>query len=114
MQSKSSPIAILLAGFALIAAAPAPAATVVVSTRVNYADLDVSSPAGAQAMLARIETAARQLCADHSDSPLAVYNTRGRAACQARTVARAVGRLDQPLVSRLYAAKTAPTALSAR
>jgi UrcA family protein len=58
-----------IAGVVMASATVAQEPRVVISTRVSYADLDLSTPAGARAMLRRIERAAGRVCGQ-SHSPL--------------------------------------------
>jgi UrcA family protein len=68
---------------------------------VSYKDLDVSHPAGAQALLDRIEWAAEGVCGGKPDmlnlDLRALYNR-----CYARAVNTAVSQVNQPLLAELY------------
>lgn len=71
-----------------------------VSVRVGYADLNLNSAAGAKAMLARIDAAARQACGTEPDirdlQRVTVYSH-----CMTETTQRAVATLNAPLVTAL-------------
>ncbi len=75
---------------------------------VQYGDLNLSTEAGARAMLVRIDQAARNAC---GDSPY-FYGTysiapalarKDFATCQVNAVSTAVKSLNAPLVMRIYA-----------
>jgi len=89
-----------LASAAALAAAPAFAQTdaAAPSMVVRYADLDLSDPAGAHAMLRRIDVAAAEVCGGQPD-----IRDLGRLTafqrCRAVAAHRAVSRLDAPLVT---------------
>jgi UrcA family protein len=75
---------------------------------VKYADLDLSIPAGAAALYARIERAARQVCL-----PLDGGNLSSKArmsACVHKAIADAVAKVNQPALFDAYNAhKGQPT-----
>jgi len=70
------------------------------SVSVSIADLNLASPAGAKAVLARIHTAARTICGDEPDIRMgerfALYQS-----CVKTTVGRTVASLDAPLVTAM-------------
>lgn len=75
---------------------------------VRYGDLNLSTEAGARAMLVRIDQAARNAC---GGSPF-FYGTysiapglarKDFATCQTNAVSNAVKSLNAPLVARIYA-----------
>lgn len=71
------------------------------SIRVQRADLNLQSEAGADAMLNRIERAAERACGvTTARVDLATFNN-GRA-CVEETMASAIGALNAPLVTALY------------
>ena len=73
-----------------------------VSMRVSTADLNLESQAGAQVMLHRIHYAASIVCGFRADdSVLAMSRTYRR--CMDDATERAVGKLDNPIVSALNA-----------
>lgn len=74
---------------------------------VNYADLDISRPAGAQALYNRIKHAARSVCA-----PLESQQLRRMALwreCYEQAVANAVATIDRPALTALHQAARTPT-----
>lgn len=87
-------------------AAPALANDFTPATQVvRTADLNLSSKAGADRMLMRIRHAARAVCGvDGGIASLTQYS-RGRA-CVRETVANAVSRLNQPMVTARYIERT--------
>jgi UrcA family protein len=70
---------------------------------VKYADLNVSSPAGAAALYARINTAANGVCRTLEDRDLASKTHFSR--CVQKAIADAVVKVDQPALYSIYSAK---------
>jgi UrcA family protein len=86
-------------GLALVAStATAGSPTVVLSTRVAYHDLDLSTPAGVTAMTARIRAAATRLCRQ-TYSPIFPRASADEYRCRSRTLARTASLLGAPLVT---------------
>jgi UrcA family protein len=84
----------------LNANATAPAAADAV--QVRYSDLDLSRKAGIATLYQRIQGAAQRVCETHTGRRL--EQQRGHAACVDNAVARAVARIDRPMLSD-YAAR---------
>lgn len=71
---------------------------------VNYSDLDVSRPAGAEVLITRMRAAAAQVCGPAPDvRDLVMY--RFYRQCMAETVDRAVASVNAPMVTELYRGK---------
>lgn len=70
------------------------------SVRVPYADLNLANPAGAEALLGRIDAAARAVC-DPGDTRQLVLHRLAQT-CERDAVERAVADLGQPLVVARY------------
>jgi len=72
------------------------------SVKVQLADVDLASQAGAQVAMRRISNAAQTVCGGAPDlrnmSRYAIYNR-----CRRETIERAVGQLDRPQVTALLA-----------
>ena len=68
---------------------------------VTYADLDLSSEAGAATMLKRMRYAAREICDDTPRRRSLAQNTRTRQ-CVDGSLDRAVARLNEPAVTALH------------
>jgi UrcA family protein len=104
MQTKSHMTA-LMTVLALGAAAVSQAAFAqsddVASMKVQYADLNLSSPAGAKAMLQRIDHAANAVCGPQSTSRIdraaRLYET-----CVKQAISGSVRQLNVPMVTALY------------
>ena len=80
------------------------------SVKVRYADLNLTSEDGAQALLQRIHHAARIVCDQQwSDSTEAVLLGRS---CVAHATSRAVAKLNSPLVTALYSGKPMTNAVA--
>jgi UrcA family protein len=83
------------------------------SVTVRYSDLNLSSEAGARAILARITDAASRACGGDVDLRMlerrALYYR-----CKAETVDRAVRALDAPLVTAMAARSGAIATLAQR
>lgn len=116
MLKLSSPATYSLIGAVCVLAAvaaglpaagqPSAADDAPISVRVGYADLNLNSAAGAKAMLARIEAAARRACGSEPDirdlQRVAVYSR-----CRTETTQRALTALNAPLVTALANGSTA-------
>ncbi len=70
------------------------------SVRISYADLNLANPAGAEAMLGRIDAAAQAVC-DPGDTRQIVLHRLAQV-CEHDAVERAVANLGQPLVVARY------------
>jgi UrcA family protein len=71
---------------------------------VNYADLDISTPPGAEKLYERIEHAAAQLCPQVAFQELPRYAASLR--CRNEVVARAVSGVNSPQLAVVYASRT--------
>lgn len=67
---------------------------------VNYSDLDISSRAGAQALIDRMRQAASQVCGQSPDRRSFMY--RFYRTCVADALDRGVASLNAPVVAELY------------
>jgi UrcA family protein len=85
-------------------AAEAPA--VVVSTRVPYHDLDLSTSEGATVMAARISAASERLCGQ-INSPVLPRAAAEVYRCRGQTLTRAASLLDAPLLNARLQARAA-------
>lgn len=74
---------------------------------VRYDDLNLSNPAGAKALLKRLERAAERLCGHRPDLRF-IDRRRIFRQCVEPAVADAVERLDAPLVTALHAGESLP------
>jgi UrcA family protein len=70
------------------------------SETVKFADLNLSSQQGVEALYGRIHAAARRVCAQPAGESAAV----GR--CQAKSEADAIGKVNVPLLTAFYQKKT--------
>lgn len=96
--------AIAALGFVSTAQAADDSSTV--SVRVSYSDLNLSSPAGAQAVLRRITQAAKGICgAEPGINDLSSHQAYGR--CVKQIVDHSVTSLDKPMVTAMNAGQTA-------
>jgi len=77
---------------------------------VNYSDLDLSSPAGAQALIERMRRAANQACAPSPDRRSFMYPFYRT--CVADALDRGVASVNSPVVAELYRGN--PTLLAAK
>lgn len=70
---------------------------------LSYADLDLTSEAGANALLRRVDRAARQVCGiTHAQRGLF---QRQRRQCVAETVGETVAKIDAPVVTQMHATR---------
>jgi UrcA family protein len=94
--------ATLSAGFATVGtAADLP------QVHVNYADLNVNSPAGATVLYQRIRRAADQVCPTVDGRDLAGQSAAK--ACKTRAIAEAVAAVQNPSLTHVYELKTGAT-----
>lgn len=97
--------AVLLLGSQIAGPALAGELATDVSTRVvRYADLDLSSPAGAAALYARIEAAARDVCPVAIDRQLASVGPARR--CTEAALARAIADVNATALTNYHLART--------
>ena len=84
----------------------------VLQTSVSYADLDLTRPAGADVMIARVRRAAQQVCGQE----LFAEHNRARhiSACVRTAMDGAFAQLDAPLVTARYAHAAPPARLATR
>jgi UrcA family protein len=78
-----------------------------VSVPVTYADLDLSSPDGAQTMLHRLHDAALNACGAGDGSVTSYKWAVHRSACYHRSMGQALADLGAPAVTQLYQAHAA-------
>jgi UrcA family protein len=72
-----------------------------VSKAVSYADLDLSKPAGAQALYSRIKRAAREVCGS-PDYYRYVSPPEAWRKCVDTAIADAVAKVDRPSLTALH------------
>ncbi|HEX4710659.1 UrcA family protein [Phenylobacterium sp.] len=111
---------LILCGALVAIAAPAAAAGVhpmkgdpeVLQMAVSYADLDLSRPAGADVMIARIRRAAALVCDNETVAELRrVQQSR---ACMSEAMNAAFMQLGAPLVTARFAHMAPPAELAAK
>ncbi|MBV8682582.1 MAG: UrcA family protein [Caulobacteraceae bacterium] len=85
----------------------------VVSTSVQYLDLNLSTPTGAEQMLHRIKAAAHRVC-NPEPALQALSESAEWRTCMTTSVSDAVRRLDSPMVTAAYAGRTQPTVVLAQ
>jgi UrcA family protein len=66
---------------------------------VKYGDLDISTEAGARALYARLETAAKRVCPDPASRDLSLFEAAR--ACRQQALDRAVGALNSPALAAI-------------
>jgi UrcA family protein len=69
------------------------------SVTVSYGDLDLSSPAGANALYRRIQGAAKQVCGYAGADLIEQSIWRG---CYRNAIANAVGKVNNPLLTAVH------------
>ena len=72
------------------------------SETVKFADLNLSTPAGVEALYARIHRAALHVCNEPGELAITV-------ACMKDTESRAIGKVNAPLLTAFYQKKTGRT-----
>lgn len=105
-------LGVAAAGLALGAQAGESPGTRSAVTRVSvsYADLDLTDPAGAAVMYARLRTAARQACGPEP-SLRALQQHAAFEACFDRALNKAVHRVDSERLHALHAARAGQSAV---
>jgi UrcA family protein len=73
------------------------------AVEVRYGDLNLATEKGATTLLRRIDRAAREACG--LDPWQRGFVRAGQRACYAEAVGKAVGRVDAPMVTQVYAAR---------
>jgi UrcA family protein len=106
-----------LAALAAIACGSAPASAgdeyVTHSVKVSFADLNLSSEAGAATLYQRIRGAARTVCSPNpGERPPERY--RDWKQCYETAINNAVGKVNSPLLSALHSSKAPATAAAPR
>jgi UrcA family protein len=94
------------------AAAQSDDAGAALTAKVRYADLNLTSEAGAKTMLGRIEYAARRVCGSPDVRDLAQVAAYDH--CKAETVVRTVRVLGAPLVAAAAGQPSAAVALNGK
>ena len=82
------------------------------SVRVSYADLNLSSPAGAAVLYGRIKRAAGLVCGAGSD-PIQMQRHLIWRACVSGAIANAVATVDSPQLTALHVQATGDKTLTA-
>jgi len=98
------------AAFAIVAASAAHAEMpriAMVSQTISYDTANLSTPEGAQAVLRRIERAARRACSPRSSSPVEPPVSPAIVRCRAQAVANAVEALGAPMVTAAHRSQPA-------
>jgi UrcA family protein len=102
------PCGLLMMSFASMGASAAVAADAGVATyRVNYADLDLGHRAGADALFARIKSAARRVCEPVAASAPSRFEQAPEKSCVDKAIADAVADVGSPLLTDIYLGREA-------
>jgi UrcA family protein len=106
-RSPVRPLALVLI-LGLLSATPA-LATDPASVKVSYADLDLSTIAGAQTLYGRIRTAARSVCGyeGRGVTDQAFWN-----ACFRGAIADAVAKVNNPLLTAVHTGRPVDTTVA--
>jgi len=101
------PCGLLMMSFASMSATAAVLASddEVPTYRVNYADLDVGHRAGADALFARIKSAARRVCEPVAKSATFRFTQVREKSCMDKAIADAVTDVRSPLLTDIYLGK---------
>ncbi|MGI8839301.1 MAG: UrcA family protein [Caulobacteraceae bacterium] len=82
-----------------------------VSIKVSYADLNLSTEAGAKVMLQRIRNAAKTICDPSPDSTDLLQDHLYRS-CVNTITDHSVARFNNPIVTALNSGKSAPASMA--
>ncbi len=96
-MTRTSIFLAALAATAATVSVPAFAADAVPSTEVAYSDLNLASPAGAQALKDRVARAAKRVCANDGEKGLEGFQEAR--ACARLAVARAMPQVELALAN---------------
>jgi UrcA family protein len=96
--------AVLAVGALIVAVSTAAHAAEIPQVHVNYADLNVSSPAGAAVLYQRIRVAATQVCGAPDQRDL-IRLVQAKT-CTDKAIATAVTAVGNDMLTDLYQAKT--------
>lgn len=95
-------VALAATAFTFVASAAVAAPTTVTHEAiVNYADLNLESPAGIETLYARLRNAARQVCGSTDRADIRTMNFV--ADCRANAVAQAVEKIGNPALAARHA-----------
>jgi UrcA family protein len=107
---------VLLAGLAYtIDSAPVSAASpeyTTLSVKVSFADLDLSTNAGAATLYKRIQIAANQVCGSYNERRGMKFYQDWKT-CRSQAVANAVAKVDRPTLTAVHSNKTGATRVAA-
>ena len=103
MSTITALSAAMAVGFAACGQSASAQDTETPSAKVYYADLNLSTEAGAQVMLRRIRSAAEKVCGIQNDDPLDRFYEW--APCVKSTTKRAVAEFGNPIVTALNSGK---------
>ncbi len=95
---------VLAAGTLMLAVSTAAHAAQIPQVHVKYADLNVSSPAGAAVLYQRIRVAANQVCGTPDQRDLS--RLQQAKTCTDKAIANAVTAVGNDVLTDLYQAKT--------
>jgi UrcA family protein len=103
-QKLAFPCGLLMKSFASLGApAAVPASDGEVPTyHINYADLDLGYRAGADALFARIKSAARRVCEPVAKSGPFRFAQMREQSCREKAIADAVADVGSPLLTDAY------------
>ena len=82
-------------------AVAAPIGQATVSSKIDYADLNLATRAGAGKMLLRIRNSAREVCGWTTSDSLFPYYRAAEAKCVKATIDKAVAGLNSPMLTAL-------------
>ncbi len=103
-KSSQNTLRAVAAAATLLALTAGARAADVAQVHVKYADLNISSPAGAAVLYRRIRVAADQVCGEYGGRGLA--RIARAQACADKAIADAVASVGNDTLNSVYAAKT--------
>lgn len=95
-------IAALLLSCSAVTQAATPDSSTAPQVIVHFADLNLATPEGAQALYARIRVAAKQVCGPEDDRNLMVFGMRR--ACMHKAIADAIAHVSSAQLTALHQA----------
>jgi UrcA family protein len=113
-QKMNFPCGLLMMSLASmgVSAAVPPSGDEVPTYHVNYADLDLDHQAGADALFARIRSAARRVCEPLAASMDFRFAQTREKSCMDKAIADAVAGVRSPLLTDIYLSSASTTKMA--
>lgn len=111
-QKAAIPCSLLVVLFASTGVSAAQATSEVPTARVSLAGLDLAQRQGVELLYARIRSAARQVCAPVAASESYPFAQLAEQRCIDNATARAVSRVNSPMLTAIQRHEASPTMIA--